>query len=688
MNELTAETLCINVLAALIGLSYPILLQIITSLDTKYGSVKLMKRFTKEPTYKWFTVSLIIMFVVMVYMPFAPLAPEDAPYIISHSARITALVVLFETFISLVFLVKVTLIYFNPVELQKRVSSKEEILLKDNNAFQVFLDLLKFSMRAENLQLFLNCNEVFGDIIGLQRKPVEERIKKRMDSEREESKPIDIVQTFSQQTYQAVDEITRLSIKIKSINPYIASPVNFITALFGAVGKSVMSRDSLGWLWRYSIRIAREGDDDWIKDYWIYAIQMAQYTMDQRVYNFSIPKNYRKEYETEQKRFIQQHYMLGAYIMSRSKIDLLKELTELRVSSFSEFLLIPDTLDKIIDYIKEVESNAQFPIYYQTTYPFFETRGVGDNEYIEGWFYKYSLFCLLKKVSETGANIDKIFECAFSSSAADTKAHDIIRRLRAVLYNNLVYFENLGFKRIALLDSIDKKLQDIENTIDEQKKKEISETIITEEEISKLRDKVTERVEECLRSFPSTEKIDKDSAVTLQDSTGIELSKETLWLFKEQFLAEQPSLIKSWFAKQVSTKYIAELYSPNKTYNIDFAEIRKALDKLEVTDSHIVIGSGGIDEHDDDRIRYSVFGSEATIYIFKDGNLIILNQTLEKDDVECAVEDGDPLFLKYDIKYRMSIPERLRFVKLRIVSSLYDGRRSQLGEIKALSEIL
>lgn len=685
MNELTAETLCINVLAALIGLSYPIMLQIITSLDVKYSSVTIMRRFKKEPAFKWFTFSLILMFGLMIYMPFAPEAPADADYFINHSARIIAIACLGITFLCLILMVWVTLIYFDPIKLQQRVASVPEKLVKNQDEYEVFLDLLKFSMAVENLQLFINCNSVFGGCVGLSRKsaqdfPIDNSVTKKS------IKQLSVV--YPDVIYQTVTEITRLSAKLRSINPYVANPVNFITVLFGGVGvKSVISDMTFHNIWANSVLLAASGNREWILGYWAYALQSAQYTMDLRANNHSLPEVVRECYEQELHRFIEQHYMLGAYLFYKGNIKIVDELIDYRISTNGEQTFIPNTIDKIVHTIKEIHSIPNSFFYFQYNYPFFEQRDINENNFIEGWFMKYALYCLLKAYfkihSGNATHFQGLFDLDFHD--ADENDKEIINRLRSVLYDNLVFFESLGFEKLNLMSVIDKQMAAASDKIQVKINEEIASQNITDTDLEVLEREVQVSLDNSLRTLPTTESFANVSRLDKIFVTSIEITKDILYLFKEQSLADLPSLVSAAFLQYVGKVYATQVSSlPNlQKYNIDSAEL---IDFFKLDDvkkrKKVVIGSGIYDIAVADEIDYSIGAVDSAIYIFIDDKFpALLNQC--QLTLECILIKEEVYMLEFCVRFSLLVPEDVQCLKLQLINSLFDGQKSQYADLKA-----
>lgn len=669
MNETTAETLVINVMAAMIGLSYPIFLQIITSLDTKYSSIRIASRFRKEPLFIVYSILTAVLFFWMVYVPFAPAAPAhlSESYFWNHSARIIALIILSLCFISMGWMIRITFIYFTPLQLLQRIARESEDIYQDENRFNIFVDLLKYSIREEDLNLFLEANSIFGGCIGLCRK----------DKDKE-------VITYPLFIYNCISEITRLSIKVKSINPYVANPVNFIVSIFNEFGTTLISSDSFRNLWVNCVRVCDKGEDDWILGYWAYANQLVSYTMQNRVNDSRIEKATNDRYKEEQEKFIEQHYLLGAYLMYKGRIELLRKLVRYRISTFDRRSLVPYTLDSIIEMQNRIDGRFDSPVYLQTNYPFFVQTGIGENEMIQSWLMKYYLFCIIEESISNPTPADKIF--TLSEADPGLTQTEFIDSLRNVLFNNLSYFISLGYKDRDLKNNIDDRLEAIRDQAEQNYRTEINKTDITEKERNEIERKCKDGLQEAIHRFPTHTDQNKDD-YSKSFETSVSVAKENVYLFKNRILSALPDTIVAYFVKLISLCYLNQLYSAFKTYNVDYTEINDVLDKLKIdTDRYEIIGSGGIDKNMNPMIERTVNGHDANIYIFPKGKVITVSEKIELNVSKQKEAENIRLVFNATVSFRT--PSPFRFLKLRIINGLFDGRKSNASDIESINQIM
>lgn len=127
-----AQEIFTAIIAAILGIAFPILIQSISRIDEKYGSTRLMKRFKNEFRYHFFISTLIITLLLLVYYIFAPPRVIDIPLInsaIEQSAAffvVVSLIILVIALFSLIFLI---LDYYDPEKLHQLLS--EEVLKID-----------------------------------------------------------------------------------------------------------------------------------------------------------------------------------------------------------------------------------------------------------------------------------------------------------------------------------------------------------------------------------------------------------------------------------------------------------------------------------------------------------------------------------------------------------------------------
>lgn len=92
INISSVETIVITVLAALLGLSMPLVMQSIERFDSKYRSSVVSTAFRQGWKYRYYFWMIWISIVFMLWLPWAPKPPVvlSSYFIVNHSAHILA----------------------------------------------------------------------------------------------------------------------------------------------------------------------------------------------------------------------------------------------------------------------------------------------------------------------------------------------------------------------------------------------------------------------------------------------------------------------------------------------------------------------------------------------------------------------------------------------------------------------
>lgn len=121
----TAETFIIEIVAALIGFSYPFIFQIIARIDDKYHSVNLVQFFKSEWWFKYYQVTLLITIVSALIIPFLKIEEYNSDAVFSiQSIQFISYILLILCLIGLSQLLHLIWIYYHPLSLHKRIESK------------------------------------------------------------------------------------------------------------------------------------------------------------------------------------------------------------------------------------------------------------------------------------------------------------------------------------------------------------------------------------------------------------------------------------------------------------------------------------------------------------------------------------------------------------------------------------
>lgn len=121
----TAETFIIEIVAALIGFSYPFIFQIIARIDDKYHSVNLVQLFKNEWWFKYYQVTLLVTIISALIIPFLKIEHYNSNALFDiQSIQFLSYILLILCLLGLSQLLHLIWIYYHPLSLHKRIDSK------------------------------------------------------------------------------------------------------------------------------------------------------------------------------------------------------------------------------------------------------------------------------------------------------------------------------------------------------------------------------------------------------------------------------------------------------------------------------------------------------------------------------------------------------------------------------------
>jgi len=147
--------ICIYFIVAILGLTYPILLQVVARIDDKYGN-DFYSLFLKEREYLWFKrllhIALILILFYAIVRVFNVLWPYVPVLILSRIIRFAILVASSVLLYYLTLLINKVLVYYNPQALVIYMIERNSAVISSNQFlyFNALFYLLKYSILAQN----------------------------------------------------------------------------------------------------------------------------------------------------------------------------------------------------------------------------------------------------------------------------------------------------------------------------------------------------------------------------------------------------------------------------------------------------------------------------------------------------------------------------------------------------------
>ena len=305
-------------ISAILGVSVPLMLQVIERVDQRYESTRLAKRLQTEGRIRACIISLIAAIVSCTYNLFFRIPSPYDCWLLNNSANLIAALCCVILIITFLASCRIILIYYNPETLQDRILAKYE-QAKDNSEkeryFWDWVDLTKALLQSSDK--------------GLARK-----VYSVIDKE--------ISAAFDAAGKNGVAFPSYLSFGILSINenlclmqrhPFSINNGNQLLKLLISQ-PSKLNDESYLLLWNNLQLQLSYNQEDWVYEYWSAAVQV--YDLDLREMHEGIPdytdseqlvtKEDAEKRRRDRRRFWEFHIMLCADILRKERYGLLENI--------------------------------------------------------------------------------------------------------------------------------------------------------------------------------------------------------------------------------------------------------------------------------------------------------------------------------------------------------------------------
>lgn len=435
----TAETFIIEIVAALIGFSYPFIFQIIARIDDKYHSVNLVQLFKNEWWFKYYQVTLLVTIISALIIPFLKIEHYNSNALFDiQSIQFLSYILLILCLLGLSQLLHLIWIYYHPLSLHKRIDSKlhsevnkirqelKEIPIKIKNlrvkiifahsseyyisdseieewknkkrqlterlnnimtdripnclVFSCLGDILRFSIKDGDTPLYVNTSTTFyWSIMCCKRNPMD-----IMHSKLLPSFPTSIITT--------INNIIQECINNASINPSLSNPSNYLYLLLPSDEIFVAPFNAYACVWYNIKKFEKYNQIEWIEGYWSYVSGEASLWF------------YRPYYSTDDKDLIEKgneilfqyqefHHMMFAFLLSKGRYALIMKMRRYSNSIPYNNLLIPQSLIQMIKHLSSL--NSYRGIRRNMLYTFDSNNGADDNNIAVFWLRLYYIISIM-----------------------------------------------------------------------------------------------------------------------------------------------------------------------------------------------------------------------------------------------------------------------------------------------------
>lgn len=383
----------INIIIALLGLAYPILLQVIARLDEKYESENIATLFKTEWEWKAFRYTLVasLLSVLIWSLKLEPLIEIDGlNFLIENSA--TLLIALNSTLlvISFFFFVGKVLKYYTPYSIIPYLIKGHNNSKSEVKYFPALGDLLLLSIRKQQTNLSRTLSDFFYSAF-------------RTVREKPNNTPVEYPDQYYDIVYKAIEELAILKEKRNYLLEHRTS--GGIWLLGEMQGKEISEKTYL-WLWRNLLLAVRYNQDDLIVNHWETCHQYYSYSLpyiheeyDNTTTSFQVSNQTEVDKRlSERKKFIEFHYALGGLLTYKNRYSCIMRLFSYTQSQPPKYELLPESMQEIFSFYFEVrDPYDRSYTWISHQYPFPELSGISSDGVIKKWIASYMAILFLRQ---------------------------------------------------------------------------------------------------------------------------------------------------------------------------------------------------------------------------------------------------------------------------------------------------
>lgn len=390
---MTGIGIYITVTITLLGVAYPILLQVIARLDEKYSSDHILSLFEKEPVGKIFKLTLITSLVLIVVwtLKLPPLFQvKGLNFLINNSASISLAISSIALVVAFFFFVDKILIYYTPNKFIVYLIAKHNKAENDFRFFEALADILLLSIKQQQRNIALTLSDFFYTAF-------------RIERDKYNNEPVIYPDLYYEIVYKTIEELAILKEKRNYHLEYRTAGGIW---LLGELQGKEISEKTYSWIWS-NLRLALQYEqDDMIVYHWEVAHQF---------YTYSLPFVYEEfdnsaqtlqvsnidavtKRNSEREKFIEFHYALGGLLVYQKKYDSIKRIFNHTNSQPPTYELLPESMNEIFNFYFQIQDpyEIRYP-WISTLYPFPNQSGLNSDSVIKKWISSYMAILFLRQ---------------------------------------------------------------------------------------------------------------------------------------------------------------------------------------------------------------------------------------------------------------------------------------------------
>lgn len=582
--------ICISFQVAILGIAYPILLQVITALDNKYSSIFITGLFKEETHWKLFSTSIVFALISTLLYILASISQLwfKIPGWISY---VTFFLVIISTIALLTFFyffVKKILVYYTPTGIVNYLRNKVDD--DEHTNFKAISDILYQSIRTQDERIAVTISDYIYSKF--------DHYRKNCTNEN-----VDYPAAYYEMVYKTVEELA-----LRKSNRFIFLEYRALGGiwLFGEREGYPIHENTFHCQWRINLLAIQYDRDDMLMHFWSRSHQYFMFNLRSisPEYNFEDPdlepinSEEIEKRRKQQERFLEFCNAFGGLVLYRERYDLIKRMFSYTNSKPPKYALLPDTMNDVFDiYFKFRDPYDLNHRWITHKYNFPNAEGMNAEGAVKNWICKYAALLFLRQYSIR----------PYLSTHEPLKLPDIpeTQRERKLWQNNIEYFKKLVLEirsneelmNTLGLDFIDKGWCETNDCLEPEKffedlKRIIDESIehaeihqeLSEEKVQRFKDStkhiISESIQEISKVLNEAEITENYNSwftrdiTSISDKSAFAEDQEADHLNYDSFLASEQA--------RIINQAVSETFGFNKTasYLIKQEEFEDALNKI------------------------------------------------------------------------------------------------------------
>lgn len=383
--------LCVPFTVAILGLAYPIILQVIARLDEKYGS-DFVVLFKDEKEYQWFILllksNLVFLLIYTGIISYIALLKPAYGVLLLWLIKPLIFASLVALIISFFYLIRKMMRYYSTIELTRYLieQNKKAIAIGEYKYLNALKGLYLFSLRQQDNTISETLSNHLYDLFKTHR-------------DKNPDDPDGYPNILFEIVYDLAFQISYID---KNKLRLIEHTVYSGNLLIGTFTNNRIADRTYFYLWAIIKLAVLSKRDDLVLAFWQNSFQ--HYTYGLIVPNALYSEDYQRILnedqiqlkKKEQRRFLESHFALGGLLLYQERYDCIRRILQYTQSHPPDFVLFPQSVGEVYDHFLGFQDryNSEIP-YITMRYSFPSIEGMEADSTIRYWISKYLVILFL-----------------------------------------------------------------------------------------------------------------------------------------------------------------------------------------------------------------------------------------------------------------------------------------------------